>query len=177
MGWVLMRTPRGTISSINDDYVNKYLAKGYTIHTKQLPDYKQSESKVKSQYKQQYEQPRTSSRTAVKAAVDTSKEQKRRNEVNKLTLSSVPEIAALQKQSQDIYVQTGRWDTPEQKQLHAAAENIRKGTNPLYPGSADGGNEGAFILPPSEGFGLGGFAASIPVTLVALAAVLLIGRR
>lgn len=53
--------------------------------------------------------------------------------------SNDPDVRKLEERSWNIYVQTGRWDTPEQVALHDQAEAIRKSKNPLYPGSGPAG--------------------------------------
>jgi len=82
------------------------------------------------------------------AATNTvvSAQDKRRQEVANLTLSNVPDIAKLQKQSQEIYISTGRWDTAEQKKLTQQADAIRKGLNPMYQEGGRGFNESQYIL-------------------------------
>jgi hypothetical protein len=59
-------------------------------------------------------------------------------------------IAILEQKAWSIYVETGRWDTPEQKQYHDQAEAIRKSLNPLIPRTNDGSGEQGMILPTDQ---------------------------
>jgi hypothetical protein len=111
----------------------------------------------------------------VTQTIENPEEEKRASIVAKLILSELPEIASLQKISQEIFIKTGSWQTEEQKKLHEEAENIRKNQNPLYTGSVDGSTETKFILGPSEVSGLN--LPKIPLTLVALGGLLLLLRR
>lgn len=76
--------------------------------------------------------------------------ERRRQYVSSLVFSNDPDVASIQQQSADIFIQTGRWDSPEQQQLHAKAEQIRSSDNPLYPGSETGAGENMFILPTNQ---------------------------
>lgn len=49
-----------------------------------------------------------------------------------------PAVRALQEKSWQIYIDTGRWDTPEQQQIHDQAEKARKYNNPMYEGLPNG---------------------------------------
>lgn len=80
--------------------------------------------------------------------VQTAK-QKRIEEGNFAVYSTIPEVAALQRKSREIYENTGRWDTSEQKSLNALADQIRKGLNPTYPGGDKGFTDAQFFLPGS----------------------------
>jgi hypothetical protein len=71
-------------------------------------------------------------------------------EMNNNVWSNDPTAAILEQKSWAIYVDTGRWDSPEQKQYHAQAEASRSGLNPLYPGSTDGGIQNKYILPTDQ---------------------------
>ncbi|MFD0591152.1 hypothetical protein ACFQZE_24440 [Paenibacillus sp. GCM10027627] len=75
-------------------------------------------------------------KTAVGASVggDTARA-KREAERNKFTgWDNDPAVRSLQEVSWAIYVDTGRWDTAEQKELHKQAEKIRQYNNPMYEG-------------------------------------------
>lgn len=72
-----------------------------------------------------------------------SAQDKRRAEVAGLTFSPIPEVAALQKRNQDIYIQTGKWDAG----LSKKADDIRMGLNPNYPGGEKGFTDGKYFLP------------------------------
>lgn len=78
----------------------------------------------------------------------------RRAYANSLVYSNDPAIAAIQRKSSDIYVQTGRWDTPEQIAYHNQAEQMRVALNPTYTGSAWGPTtqaaENNLILPTNQ---------------------------
>lgn len=67
-----------------------------------------------------------------------------------------PTARSDQEQSWDIYVSTGRWDSPEQIQLHADAEAALMAANPTYQGSPAGATDSSMankiVLPndPSD---------------------------
>lgn len=65
-----------------------------------------------------------------------------------------PTLRSYQARAMDIYVQTGRWDTPEQLQLHKDSEAARLALNPTYTGSlwgtADKTAADKIILPDSN---------------------------
>lgn len=71
--------------------------------------------------------------------------------------SNDPVIRGYQEQDLAIYVATGRWDTAEQNELHAAAEARRRGLNPVYTGSDTGprnsGEAAGIVLPDSQSIG------------------------
>jgi hypothetical protein len=64
--------------------------------------------------------------------------------------SNDPTIAGLEQRNWDIYIETGRWDSAEQVQLHTTAEEMRKNLNPLYPGNPWGVGENKYILPTDQ---------------------------
>lgn len=72
-----------------------------------------------------------------------SAKEKRRQHVASLTVSTIPEVAAIQKQSQDEFVETGKWNPVYEQR----AEAIRKGLNPMYPGGGKGFTDPQFFLP------------------------------
>lgn len=65
-----------------------------------------------------------------------------------------PTLRSYQQRDMDIYVATGKWDTPEQLQLHTEAEAARKAINVTYKGSPYGTLDkpaaDALILPDNQ---------------------------
>lgn len=92
-------------------------------------------------------------------------------------LSSIPEIARLEQLWRQVWIETGRTDTPEQKAWHAQAEALRKQLNPMYPGSHDGGIDDQYILPPGNEFAGVGEAVAGNWIVIAILGVLLLLRR
>jgi hypothetical protein len=73
------------------------------------------------------------------AGTSTDPREKRRLEfVNFNGWDNNPAVRALQVRDNQIYIDTGKWNTPEQVELHRQAEDIRKTLNPTYGGSATG---------------------------------------
>jgi hypothetical protein len=85
--------------------------------------------------------PTTTQATTVSTA--QSAEDRRRTEVGKLgPFSTIPAVAAIQKQAQEEYIKTGIWNP----KYNADAEAIRKGLNAAYPGGI-GEKDAQFFLP------------------------------
>lgn len=97
------------------------------------------------------------------------------------------QVRSLQEASWAIYVDTGRWDTAEQKQLHDQAEKIRKYNNPMYGGLPYGPGDwlDAEKITPRDTSptandweaNIGSYLKTGGIAVVALFALVIFGRR
>lgn len=97
----------------------------------------------------------TTASNAVVATPQLSQVDKRRMEAGAFTgWDNDPTLRSMQVKDWDIYIATGRWDSPEQIQIHNEAETARKAINVTYKGAINGTTNkamaDALILPDNQ---------------------------
>lgn len=58
---------------------------------------------------------------------------------NNTVWANDPSVRSIEEKSWDIYVDTGRWDTPEQISYHQQADAMRAALNPMFKGTGTSG--------------------------------------
>lgn len=76
--------------------------------------------------------------TASTAGVDTAKAARLAAMQSFTGWDNDPQVRSLQEADWAIFIDTGRWDSAAQQQLHIQAEQIRMYNNPMYTGSTNG---------------------------------------